>query len=682
MTVAAVALAFAARAAAQSPPGSFAFERAIDSDGAGARRLPVDAPLLARGRPFRIVSRGGRPIAEGGLADLRLFDAAGGTVPHILVHPRSAEPRWIAGRPLPVPATKRTSGFEVDLGEPVAAVDAIRVEGLPAPFLKRLSVDGSGDRARWVAVAPDATLFDLPAEGLRQLEVPFAPGAYRYIRVTWHDTDSARVPMPARVRARHADGVAPRSQPPVAIPVERVASEPGRSRYRLRLPGPRVPAVAVEVVVSAGHVFRQAFVTESRFTGVEASPAELGRATLARVVRDGIEAGHLRVPLSPPTESELQLVIEDADNAPLDITRVDLVLAELPQIYFEAPGSGVVARYGDRTLDAPSYDLEAIRASLELTRVREARWREPRDLSPAAATAAHDVAAAGASIDADGFAHVRDVPSGSGGLVALQLDAAALAGSRGPDERLADVRLLDRQNRQIPYLLERRDEPLRVELTIQETTAAADDLGSAPGQRRSVYRVSLPYPNLPPGTLVLETTARVFARDVQAGFERGPDRQHRDTWFQPVASATWRHIEESTAARPLALSLPAGEASMLVVVNERDNAPLPIASATLLLPSYRLRYFEPRAGTVRLAYGRRDLQAPQYDLSLLAQQVMGAAAREAALPAPGDGDRPPGQAPAPALLSPAAFWTLLVVAVLAIAWVIGKALRADATRGT
>ena len=98
-TVAAVALAFAARAAAQSPPGSFAFERAIDSDGAGARRLPVDAPLLAGGRPFRIVTRGGRPVAEGGLADLRLFDAGGGTVPHILVHSRSAEPRWIAGRP-------------------------------------------------------------------------------------------------------------------------------------------------------------------------------------------------------------------------------------------------------------------------------------------------------------------------------------------------------------------------------------------------------------------------------------------------------------------------------------------------------------------------------------------------------------------------------------------------------
>jgi hypothetical protein len=51
----------------------------------------------------------------------------------------------------------------------------------------------------------------------------------------------------------------------VRLPVERRPSEPGRSRYRVKLPAARLPIVALEVMVeSGGHVFRHATVSESR----------------------------------------------------------------------------------------------------------------------------------------------------------------------------------------------------------------------------------------------------------------------------------------------------------------------------------------------------------------------------------------------------------------------------------
>ena len=67
---------------------------------------------------------------------------------------------------------------------------------------------------------------------------------------------------------------------------------------------------------------------------------------------------------------------------------------------------------------------------------------------------------------------------------------------------------------------------------------------------------------------------------------------------------------------------------MLLVVDEGDNAPLPMTKARLLLPSYRLRFYHAGNAPLRLVYGRTDLQPPQYDLALLAPQVMGAQAAE------------------------------------------------------
>ncbi len=82
-------------------------------------------------------------------------------------------------------------------------IDRFRVDGIAAPFLKRVRLEGSGDRARWTLLVDEGTVFDLPAEQLRQTELEFTPGTYRYLRVTWDDTRSGRVADSCgRLRAR------------------------------------------------------------------------------------------------------------------------------------------------------------------------------------------------------------------------------------------------------------------------------------------------------------------------------------------------------------------------------------------------------------------------------------------------------------------------------------------------
>ena len=143
--VLALTLTLGGPAAAQEP--RFTFERSAQTQGSGPQRLAVDVTLLSSGSPFRVTQRGETMVAEGGLNDLRLFDASGRPVPYLLVQ-RRQEPGWRDGRILPVASTKTASGFEVDFGT-ASTIDRVRVAGISGPFLKRLTLEGSGDRAHW-----------------------------------------------------------------------------------------------------------------------------------------------------------------------------------------------------------------------------------------------------------------------------------------------------------------------------------------------------------------------------------------------------------------------------------------------------------------------------------------------------------------------------------------------------
>ena len=668
-----VAALFVAAVAAQQT--QFTIERPIATDGAGPHRLRVDALLLSGAQPVTVTRRGARAIAEGGLGDLRLFDDAGGVVPYLLIQPEPVGPQWVRATTLPLPVTKTSSGFEADLGR-MFDVDALQIDGIRAPFLKRLTLEGSGDRQRWTVLVDEGTLFDLPGEQLKQTAIAFTTSRLRYLRVTWNDASSGRVGLHTAVTARRSTGGVAPIATTAPVPFERRASEPGRSRYAITLPGARLPIVGLDLTIGGGHVFRPAMVFEPRLSGTEATPFELGRATLTRVVRDGMAAASLRVPIAPPASAELDLVIEDGSNPPLELTGVAIVFAELPEIYFEAPAGSVVARYGDRTLKTPTYDLEAVRRSVDLSSTREARWDTPRSLSPAGATPpAADIPAPGADLDPASFEYIRPLTA-SAGLAAVTLDAAALAHSRGPAARFADVRILDQLNRQIPYLIERRDEPQSIELNVApRDPAILPDLKPRTG-RVSVYSVALPSPNLPQPRIVLDTSERVFQRQVRIGTEREPDRQHRDRWFGQAGAATWQHADRQSAARSLSIALAESDATtLLIVIDEGDNAPLPLTTVRLLIPTYRLRFYHPHDGTLRLMYGRRDLEAPRYDLALLAAQVMGSVAGVATAAPESAEATAAAAAERQSIISPLTFWILLGGAVLVLVTLIVRLVK-------
>jgi hypothetical protein len=655
-----LALAAAAAAQGQTPP-SFQFERPIRSAG-GPHRLAIDVPLIVGGNPFRVAStmrtaadRDVARTATGGVSDLRLFDASGKEVPYLLVPNPAIEPAWRPAAVLPVAAVEtekeKTSGFEADL-ERTLLVDRLRLEALPPPYLKRIRLEGSGDRARWTLLVGEGTVFDLPDSDLRQTTVSFIPGSYRYLRLTWDDTRSARIARMPVVSAREVTTASP--APPLTTPVafERRPSEPGRSRFHLRLPGGRLPLAALTLDVAGARILRDAEVVEARLTGVEAAPAAIGRGTLKRVEQGDIAAAALRLPIEAPVEAQLDLVVDDGNNPPLDLRGVAAEFAELPWIYFEAAEPPVVARYGNASLAAPSYDLEAARSTLRIETIADAAWGEARTRTA----------------DENASTPAPPLP-----IVGAPVDAAALAHSRGPSARFADVRIIDAESRQIPYLIERVSEPLSVDVSPVKLSERPASLGR-PRAAETVYRIAWPYEGLPPSRLVLTTSARVFRRQIHVVVEHQADRRRRDRWSETIGTASWINAEPDRPAAPLVVAVPAHRASeVLLVVEEGDNTPLPLASARLLLPSYRMRLFRGSNQPLRLAYGRADLAQPSYDLALLAPRVFGFTAVEVG-PAPERAEGPG----AGMVLSPRLFWAILVVAVIVLVGLIVQLMRKPA----
>jgi hypothetical protein len=283
----------------------------------------------------------------------------------------------------------------------------------------------------------------------------------------------------------------------------------------------------------------------------------------------------------------------------------------------------------------------------------------------------------GASIDRTSFAHQRRIPPGATGVSILRLDLGALANSG-----LADIRLATADGFQVPYVLEADDEPLRVPLAplaAVDEPQVASRLSQRQGRSRSVYEIVFPVAGMPPCDLVLETTARVFEREVSLLVKDGRRRGRGAGEWETAAWASWRHADPDAPPAPLVLRLPhlpvPGSARGRLVVDEGDNQALPITTLTIELRTYRLRFMRESPDQMWLVYGKAGLTAPQYDLALLDARLRSSEAHEVTAEAerPASGPEVDGRARA-------VFWGMLIAAVLALLAIVARLLMAQPGR--
>ena len=176
---------------------------------------------------------------------------------------------------------------------------------------------------------------------------------------------------------------------------------------------------------------------------------------------------------------------------------------------------------------------------------------------------------------------------------------------------------------------------------------------------------------------MLTTRARVFKRTAALGLvtratERQPSR------FVSLATTSWVHADEAVAPPPVTFSLPVHvDGELFLVVEEGDNQPLQIDKGSIVMPAYAVRLFRRPNLPLRMVYGNNRIGSPQYDLQLLAPQLLGRTAEEVTAGveralAEGGGDA------SIELVSPLVFWAVLSATVVVLLGLVVRLMKREA----
>ena len=192
-------------------------------------------------------------------------------------------------------------------------------------------------------------------------------------------------------------------------------------------------------------------------------------------------------------------------------------------------------------------------------------------------------------------------------VYALTLQASDLTVLR-PD--LADLRVVDRDNRQVPFLIDRDFAEERVALEVRG--------GASPLQHRSLFELTPASPwagNHPPPVSRIEIELK------DAFFQRPARLLHAGNQSQREVPFSITLSRRPPASGALAISTTAPLGTLSLEVDDGDNAPLDIRSAVAIVRVPRI-VFKAAPGKLRLLLGNQGGEAPRYDIAGLRSELL------------------------------------------------------------
>lgn len=217
----------------------------------------------------------------------------------------------------------------------------------------------------------------------------------------------------------------------------------------------------------------------------------------------------------------------------------------------------------------------------------------------------------GAPLDVSSWAFRKPVNITQSGVQQLELDLDILSHTQSD---FADLRLM-RDGEQVAYIFERT--PIQRSLAL-EVTVTNDPINPT----LSRWILQLPRPNLPVSRLTCVARTRLFQREIIAyevlHDENGAVRHllGRSSWRQ-TPSASKKEFGVAFDSRP--------ESDKLILETENgDNPAIDLKNFELFYPATRVLFKAKPGDQLFLYYGNALASAPQYDLSLVANQLLSA----------------------------------------------------------
>ena len=597
-------ITFVTPSIAAALPAEWQHAQQFDAPAPGLIKISLPVETLDAARPA--------------LEDLRLCDDAGNELP------------FLVARPMPSPkAVQGAKSFQVSLN-PAATVitletglaqplDGVTLETPAANFIKAVRVEGSADGQNWQRLAQGQPIFH-QLSGAGQLHISFPAGEWRWLRLAIDDQRSQPVPFTgARVHAADVEAT------PIELQTVTIAERnenPGETRLTLNLGVANLDVASVKIETDEPLFTRAVTLAVPQVAEDSIREQTVGQGVIYRVAIEGQPpTASLSVPLETQIRSrELVLFIRNEDSPPLSVTAVRVERRSVYLVFMARQAGTLHLLTGNKSCAAPSYDLAALGANLKNAAVT------PLKISPLADNpnyrapeALAGLEVAGAALDVSAWKFRKPVKMSGAGAQQLELDLDVLAhGQPG----FADLRLMSGSN-QVPYIIQRTS----ISRSLGPTVTLAND---AKNPKSSRWLVKLPKANLPLTRLTCVTTTPLFQRSMTLAAEETDERGN--TFYRQLGSGTWTQtLDRKTKEFSLRLDSVARSDTLILETENGDNPPVELEKFTAFYPATRILFKAKADNELFLYYGNPRASSPQYDLSLVANQLQAADKKTASL---------------------------------------------------
>ena len=627
-----VALLGAAAPPPAAPDKEFRFSRPIETSPGWARlELPDDVFDACRA----------------GLPDLRIVDGTGREVPYVIEETPSDA--WKPFRPLNLESTPDVETiFQIDRGPRPGLADAVTFEIAGSEYLKPVRVQSSDDRSTWKDAA-SGSIFATGDVRMRTLSIPETDR--RYLQFLLDDRNGPPIrPERVRVRVRGSEKTT-LAERPVALELS-ASDSSGLTRYRAALPAANLPVSLLRFEAADALFSRPVRVYERVFFRDEVHRRLVAAAMLTRAPgsKDAID-----LPANGIAGRNLEIEIDNGDSPPLSNLSARALVGTTTLRFATPAEGGLRLLYGSPSARAPRYDLGralAGRSGPETVAASLGAPVEERTQAPLQAVAAPP------------RAPLADPESWSVRLnIALpaQGTAAYLDFEDLPDP--AEIRILDAENRQVPFIVEQgsheHSSEIRFDVENHGTTTRARLDGLPAGGAVDAIELRASEPDY-------------FSRAV------GIEEEERDargvTGTRTLGGARWeRRPGEPAPVLRIAITRPADASHrVFAVIENGDNVPLTLSGARALTSARRVDFVYRPGEKLTLLSGNPQARPPAYDLAMVASAVLAAPAEAARLQAPAPVASPKKET------RPAWFWAAVAAAVLLLLFQLRRVLEKSA----
>jgi hypothetical protein len=369
----------------------FSFHKEIAASSKSEESLvaaPLDAEVYA--------------ATQDGFADIRLRDAAGTELPFIIrksqeMKTRSVRRRtWSAPRPTLKPLDDGGLEITLELGDDDPHPNGLSLITPLRNFEQRVRIQTSTDGITWDAAANETVIFDYSRYmDVRSDSVPFPETARKHIRIVIDDVTSEqqselleltrrlqgnteterteRVTIdrrPFRIEKiefwqqatqENVKGDHKRDYPIAGF---KVTEDAKAQQTIITVQTHREPLTSLTIETSSRNFSRNCSVEIMDRQGVQTSWRKIGSATLSQMEFQSLKRDDREVSIPETRASELRLVIDNRDSAPLTVTSVKAEGNVYEVVFLAATNKPHQLAYGNADAREPKYDTATIQALL------------------------------------------------------------------------------------------------------------------------------------------------------------------------------------------------------------------------------------------------------------------------------------------------------------------------------